>query len=149
MVIKLLYDSIVSLIFSNKIIFSYNLIIVCIITVLIKIVLYFYIKKINKKENNILLKSNILDHINDVFLTTGVFISALFSKFEINFVDSLFGIIISILFILSGIKLFKESFNILMDISLDTETKEKIINIILKDKNIIKIDDIHSVSVGY
>ena len=146
--IKLLYDSIISLIFNNKIIFSYSLIVVCIITILIKIGLYFYIKKINEKENNILLKSNMLDHRNDVFLTTGVLISVIFSKFGINFFDSLVGIIISICFILSGIKLFKESFNILMDVSLDNETKERIINIILKDKNVIKIDDIHSVSVG-
>ena len=90
-----------------------------------------------------------LDHRNDVFLTTGVLISAIFSKYGLNFVDSFVGIIISIGFILSGIKLFKESFNVLMDVSLDVETKEKIINMVLKNKNIIKIDDIHSVSVGY
>lgn len=147
--IKLLYDSIYSLIFSNKVIFSFNLIIVCIVTILIKLGLYIYIKCINKKEKNILLKSNMLDHRNDIFLTLGVLISVIFSKFEISFVDSLVGITISIWFLLSGLKLFKESYDVLMDVSLDKDTRDRIVKMILKNENIIKIDDIHSVSVGY
>lgn len=147
--IKLLYDSISSFIFKNEVIFSYNLIFVCIITILVKLGLYFYTKKINRKDNNILLKSNMLDHRNDIFLTLGVLISIIFSKYGINFIDSIFGIIISIWFLFSGIKLFKESFNILMDISLDKETKSKIEDMVLENDDVIKIDDIHSVSVGY
>lgn len=147
--IKLLYDSISMFFRNNQVIFSWNLILVCILTIIIKLSLYIYTKKIYMKEKNILIKSSMIDHRNDTFLTTGVLISTIFAKYGIYYIDYLMGTIISVWFLLSGVKLFKESYNVLMDISLDIETQEKIMKTILKDKNIIKIDDLHSVSVGY
>ncbi|MBQ8472785.1 MAG: cation transporter [Bacilli bacterium] len=147
--IKLLYDSISMFFRNNQVLFSWNLILVCILTIIIKLSLYIYTKKIYIKEKNILIKSSMIDHRNDTFLTTGVLISTIFAKYGIYYIDYLMGTIISIWFLLSGVKLFKESYNVLMDISLDLETQEKIMKTILKDKNIIKIDDLHSVSIGY
>ena len=147
--IKLLYDSSYSLFKNNEIIFSYNLVIVCIITIFIKLCLYFYINKLSHKEKNILLKSNMYDHRNDIFLTASVLIAIIFAKFNIYFVDSIVGIIISIWFLITGIKLFKESYDVLMDESLDEETKNKIIKLIIKDSNILEIEKIHSVNVGH
>lgn len=147
--IKLLYDAIISLILNNKVYFSIYLVLVCLFTITIKLILYFYTKRLYNKEKNILLKSSMLDHRNDVFLTSGVLLSVLFSKLEIYFVDGLVGIIISIWFLLSGIKLFKESYNVLMDISLDKETKEKIIKMCMKEDSVLLVEDIHSVSIGY
>lgn len=147
--IKLLYDAIISLILNNKVYFSVYLVLVCLFTITIKLILYFYTKRLYNKEKNILLKSSMLDHRNDVFLTSGVLLSVLFSKLGIYFVDGLVGIIISIWFLLSGIKLFKESYNVLMDISLDKETKEKIIKMCMKEDGVLLVEDIHSVSIGY
>ncbi len=147
--IKLLYDSIASLVSSNKVIFSYSLLLVCVITIVIKLSLYFYTKKLYKKENSILVKSNMLDHRNDVFLTSTVLIAIICSYFQIYFVDAIVGIIISIWFLLTGVKLFKESYNVLMDISLDKKTIDEIIKMILKDKRVTEVSDVHSVSVGY
>ena len=147
--IKLLYDSISMFFRNNQVLFSWNLILVCILAIIIKLSLYIYTKKIYIKEKNILIKSSMIDHRNDTFLTTGVLISTIFAKYGIYYIDYLMGTIISVWFLLSGVKLFKESYNVLMDISLDLETQEKIMKTILKDKNIIKIDDLHSVSIGY
>ena len=147
--IKLLYDSFKAILFGNEVIFSMNLIIICLITIFIKLILFVYTKSLYKKENNILIKSNMIDHRNDIFLTIGVLISIIFSKYEIYFVDIIISIIISIWFLLTGINLFKESYNVLMDMSLDLETKNKMINLISKDKRIIKVDDLHSVAIGY
>ena len=147
--VKLLYDSVFSLIKGNEVIFSINLLIVSILTILIKLGLYLYTKKMYEQEENILIKSSMLDHRNDMFLTTGVLISIIMSKFNIFFVDSIVGILISIWFLMSGVKLFKESYNVLMDISLDVNTKNNIIKLILKNKDIVKVSDVHSVSVGY
>jgi len=147
--IKLLYDSLKSFILGNEVIYSKSLIFIFLKTIIIKLILYIYTKKLYKEENNILIKSSMLDHRNDVFLTLGVLISVIFSKYNIYFLDIIVSILISVWFLLTGINLFKESYNILMDISLDLDTKEKIIKLISKDKRIIKIDDIHSVSIGY
>ena len=147
--IKLLYDSIVSLFFRHEVIFSWNLIIVSLITIIIKLGLYFYTKFLYRQHSTILLKSNNIDHRNDILLTLSVLVSIFFSKYKIYFVDSLVGIIISIWFLISGIKIFKESYNVLMDISLDIKTKNQIIELVLSDKNIINVEDIYSLSIGY
>ena len=47
--IKLFYDSLISIINENKLMFSWNLIIVCIITFFIKMILYLYTKSIYKQ----------------------------------------------------------------------------------------------------
>ena len=146
---KLMYDSILSIINNKKIIFSYYLIIVSLITIIIKLGLYLYTKYLYKKEESILLKSNNIDHRNDIILTTSVLISIIFSKFNIYFVDSFVGIIISIWFLISGIKIFKESYNVLMDVAIDLDIKENIIKLILEDNNIENVEDIHSLSIGY
>ncbi len=147
--IKLLYDSCLSLINGNNVIFSFGLLIVSILTILIKLGLYLYTKKLYLKEKNILIKSSMLDHRNDMFLTSGVLVSIILSYFEIYFVDAIVGILISIWFLMSGVKLFKESYNVLMDISLDIETKNKIVKMILKHEEVLKVSDVNSVSVGY
>ena len=147
--IKLLYSSIISLFNHHEVIFSLNLIIVSIITIIIKLLLYLYTKYLYKKEPSILLKSNNLDHRNDIFLTISVLISIIFSKYNIYFVDSLVGIIISIWFLISGITIFKDSFNVLMDIALPNEIRDNIMSLVMKDSGIIEVENIYSMSIGY
>lgn len=147
--LKLLYSSVISLFTNHEVIFSWNLVLVSIITIIIKLSLYLYTKYLYKKEPSILLKSNNLDHRNDIFLTLSVLISILFSKYGIYFVDSIVGIIISIWFLITGINIFKESFNVLMDVALPDTIKDDIVTLILKDENIINIDDIYSMAIGY
>ena len=147
--IKLLYSSVTSLFTSHKVIYSYNLIIVSIVTIVIKLILYLYTKYLYKKEPSILIKSNSLDHRNDIFLTITVLISIIFSKYNIYFVDSLVGIIISIWFLISGISIFKESYNVLLDVALPDNIKNNIIKFILTNENVVNVEDIYSMSIGY
>ena len=147
--IKLMYDSVFSLFINHRVIYNKNLILVSLVTIIIKFLLYLYTKYLYNKEKSILLKSNNIDHRNDIFLTTTVLISVIFSKFNIYIVDCIVGIIISIWFFISGFKIFKESFNILMDVALPDSIKEDIVKLILKNNNVLKIDDIHSLSIGY
>ena len=50
---------------------------------------------------------------------------------------------------LSGIGIFLESYKILMDVSIDKETKEEIINYILKNKKIKNVSDFYTIATGY
>ena len=147
--IKLLYDSIYGLFNSHEVIYSFNLVIVSIITIIIKFILYLYTKYLYKINPSILIKSNNLDHRNDMFLTMSVLISVILVKYNIYFVDSLVGIIIAIWFLVGGISIFKESYNVLMDIALPLEIKDKIVKLILKDKNIKYVEDLYSMAIGY
>lgn len=145
---KLFYDSICTLILGSKLEFSWLLIIVCIATIIIKLSLYLYTKSASKKYNNILLESNMKDHKNDCIVTTFTFISIMLSLFGIYWFDSVVGIGISIWIGYTGISIFLESYNVLMDISVDEKTKDLILDIIHSYKDVKKIDSISSSPVG-
>ncbi len=146
--LNLLYNSVTSLITGNKIIFSWSLVIVCIITILTKLILYIYTKKLLKNGYNILIESTMKDHRNDCVLTTVTLISIIFSLFNIYFVDGLVGIGISVWICYTGIKIFIESYNVLMDISIDENTKELILALVDTYPDIKCVENISSTPVG-
>ena len=146
---KLLVDAITSLIFGNALQYSIFLIIVCIITIITKLSLFIYTNKLNKKYNNILLKANSKDHFNDCIVTSFTLISILLASIGIYWVDGLVGLGIAIWICYTGIKIFIESYNVLMDISIDENTKDTILNLIRNYKEIKSIENIYSTPSGY
>lgn len=146
---KLLYDSVMSIVNNEHLVFSNNLLIVCIITIVVKLCLFFYCRHQYKKEENILIKSNMLDHRNDCFITTLTLIAIIFAKYNIFFVDGIVGIIVGLWILITGIRLFTESYDVLMDASIDNESKKNILKIIKKNKLIKRIGNFYSVPVGY
>jgi cation diffusion facilitator family transporter len=147
--IKLFYDSFVSIINGSKLLFSWNLVIVSIITIITKMFLYLYTKNIYKKINNLLIKSNMIDHRNDMVLTSLTLIAIICAKYRIYFVDGIVGTIISLWICYSGCKLYRESYNVLMDQAIDTDSKKKILDILKSYSEIKRIGDIYSVPIGY
>lgn len=146
---KLLYDSIMTLIYGSTITFSCFLVVVCIITILVKFSLFIYTNKLCKKYNNILLEANSKDHRNDCIVTTFTLISILATLVGITFLDGIVGTGISIWIAITGFKIFIESYNVLMDESIDEETKDLILRYVKNYKEIQKIEHISSAPVGY
>lgn len=147
--IKTIIDSIITLFIGNQIIFSWWLVAVCIITILTKAILFIYTRAMYKKYNNILLEASMADHRNDCVITTFTLISVLLSLNGINWFDSIVGIGISAWICKTGIGIFVESYNILMDISIDEETKDIILDLIHAYKEVKGINEISSTPVGY
>lgn len=146
---KLLYDSTISLFLQEAFTFSWFLVAVCIITIIVKLSLYLYTHRLFKKYDNILLEANMKDHRNDCIVTTFTLISILASLLGIYWFDGIVGIGISIWICYTGIKIFIESYNILMDISIDSHTEKMILDLAHSYKEIKKLDDISSSPVGY
>ena len=147
--IKTIIDAIITLFKGNEIIFSWWLIAVCIITIITKAVLYFYTRAMYKKCNNILLEASMADHRNDCLITTFTLISILLSLKGINWFDSIVGIGISAWICKTGIEIFVESYNILMDVSIDEDTKDIILDLIHAYKEVKGINELSSTPVGY
>ncbi len=147
--IKILYDSVFSIIYKNKIEFSWWLLIVCIITIITKISLYLYAKRSLKKCNNILIISNMNDHRNDCIVTSFTTLSILLSLVNVFWVDGVVGIGISIWIFYTGIKIFMESYNVLMDKSIDEETQSKIFECINKYAEVKGIKSMYTIPTGY
>ena len=147
--LKLLYDSVMSLINQNAFEFSWFLVIVCIVTIVVKLSLYLYTSKLAKGLGNLLLEANKKDHRNDCIITTFTLISVLLSLVNIYLFDGVVGIGISIWIFYTGLKIFIESFNVLMDKSLDEESKKEIIEILNKYPEIKKYNHLNTSPVGY
>lgn len=147
--VKLLYDSVLSLIHKESFTFSWFLVIVCAITILVKFFLYLYTKTMSKKYNNILLEANMKDHRNDCIVTLCTLISVFLGLFGFYMFDGIVGIGISIWIAYTGISILIESCNILMDISIDNDTEKMILDLAHSYKDIKKVDPISSAPVGY
>jgi len=142
-------DSIISIFNRNTYDYSIWLIIVCIITIIIKFSLYLYTKNIAKKYKNLLVEANSKDHRNDCIITLFNLLSCILVNYNIYIIDSIVGIGISIWIFITGIKIFKESYDVLMDKSISLETKNKVLEIIKSHDEIKKVIHFNSTPVGY
>ena len=148
-VYELFRISIRSLFKTTNYIYSKYLVIVAIITIVTKLILYIYTKILYKKQNNLLLLANSKDHRNDTLIGMLTLISIFFARNNIFYIDGIVGIIISLWILYSAWKIFKESYDVLMDKSINEETKIKVLNIIKKYPEIKKIQHFISSPVGY
>ena len=142
-------NGILSLIQEKKYTYSNWLIIVCIITIIIKLGLYLYTRSIGKKYNSLLVKANSKDHINDCILTTGTLLSCILAKQNIFIFDGIVGTIIGTWILITGIKIFKESYDILMDKAISEEAKQEVYKIIKQHEEIKRINHFNSTPIGY
>ena len=147
--IKLLLDSIQSLKNPEGYTFSWMLIVVCIVTIATKLGLYIYTHSLSKEHNNLLIEANANDHRNDCVVTSFNLIAALLSLKHILWFDGVVGIGISLWICYTGIKIFIESYNVLMDKSINKEDKDKVLAIIDRHPEIKKIQHFNSTPVGY
>ena len=149
MAMFVLKDSFISLVKGKTYDFSIWLIVVCLVTIIVKLFLFIYTNKIYKKYNNLLVKANSKDHFNDMIITSTNLVSCILSIYGIYFLDGVVGIIISLWIMYTSIKLFIESHNVLMDKSISVETKNEVYEIIDRHKEIKKVIHFNSTPVGY
>ena len=147
--VTVIKTSIINLINNEHMVYSNWLVIVCLITILTKFILFIYTHSIGKKYKNILVDANSKDHRNDCLLTTLSLVSILFSYHEIYFVDCIGGILISLWILITAIKIFRESYDVLMDKSMNQETKDKVYEIINKYSEIKKVNHFNATPVGF
>ena len=142
-------DSFSSIFNNTKYEFSIWLIIVCIVTIITKLCLFLYTNTLAKKYNNILVKANSKDHRNDCVITLCNLIACLFTLIDIYWFDGVVGSLIAIWMIITSLKIFKESYDVLMDKSISNETKDKVYEIIKLHSEIKKVIHFNSTPVGY
>ncbi len=144
---RILQNAVYALVVKDKLIYSSYLVLVCVITIIIKLLLYIYTIKIGKKYENLLITAASEDHRNDILISIATLIGVICSKYNLYYVDSIVGIIISIWITYVAIRLFLSAYYVLIDTDISDELKEKIINVIKKNNN-CKIDSIKSRPIG-
>ncbi len=147
--VNVIKNAIINLITKNYMVFSNWLIIVCIVTIIIKLLLFIYTYNVSKKYKNILIEANSKDHRNDCLVTSLSLISIILTYNNIYFIDSITGILISFWIIYTAFKIFIESYDVLMDKSMDDETKKEVFEIIKKYNEVKKINHFNATPVGF
>lgn len=142
-------EAITSFFSHSHVTFSPWLIIVCIITIGIKLILYFYNKILAKNINNVLVEASYKDHRNDCIITIFNLISAILSLYHIYFFDSIVGLAIALWILMEALKILKKSYDVLMDKSISLATKNKVLAMINMYPEIKKVNHFNSTPVGY
>ena len=135
-------SSIEKIIFPTLTTFSPVAAAVLIVSVLAKLWLWAFNKKLGKKINSEVMKATAADSLSDVLSTSAVLISALLSSILHFSLDGYMGIIISLLILWSGIGIIKEGASKLLGDSPDAETVKAIEDFILSYDGVLGTHDI-------
>lgn len=146
--ITMIKETISNIIYGVKVTFNIWMLIVCIVTIIIKLGLYIYSNKMYRITNNILIRAGRDDHRNDIFITVSVLISSIASIFGLYFIDYIFGIIISSFIAIVGIRIFKLSYKVLIDTNLCEEKIDDIISKVNEYDEVKNVDKIIGKPVG-
>lgn len=122
--------------------FSYVTIIILFISIILKLYLAFFNKKIGVKINSISLKVSAKDALNDCIATFFVLISAVVSiLFNVN-IDGYIGVLLSLFIIYSGICLVKETISPLIGEKVDDKLLIDVLNDVKSYSDILGVHDV-------
>jgi len=137
-----------SIINNETLTFSILLFLTPIVTIIVKSILYMYCRNLAKSNNSLLLEANAKDHRNDILLSLGVLIGIAFGKFGYGFVDGAVGIIISGVIIVTGLRIIKEAYDVLIDKCIDADKVDEMRKSIESVPGVNHIDSIKSKPTG-
>ena len=145
----ILKNSVLSILDGSSYAFSKWLIVVCIVTIIIKFLLYLYTNRLARIHNNLLIKTNSRDHRNDCFMTCLTLISCICSYYNIKYIDGIVGVLIIMFILITSIQIFIESYDVLMDKSISNEAKKKVLEIVKNHDEVERVQHFNSTPVGY
>lgn len=103
-------------------------------TILLKGILFVYTRTVGKKTNNPTVAALALDHRNDIFSAIAVVAGTLAAQLGHYWADPLAGAIVAVFFLMSGIKILRDSTDILMD-TVPGQSLDKEVRSLLEDVN--------------
>ncbi|MBQ8848824.1 MAG: cation transporter [Clostridia bacterium] len=120
------------------------------LSIVIKLWLFFFYRKIGKKINSSSFKSTSVDSITDCAATALVLVSVIVSKYFDLLIDGYVGIFVSILILIAGIRSAKETIDLLLGMPPTSEYIKEIVEFVKKYPEIVGVHDImvHDYGVG-
>lgn len=141
---NLLKDSVGKIFNPDSLIFSIIAVVILIISILLKLFMYFFNKSIAKKINSLTVMATAKDSLNDVISTSGVLLSVLIGGIWKIQLDAYAGLIVSAFVIWSGFGLINETLSPL----LGEAPKEELVHLIeTKIKTYPSVIGIHDLVV--
>lgn len=125
-------------------------VIILIGSVIVKMFMYFFNKRLSKLINSKTLRATALDSLTDSIATSVVIAGLIISRISGFNIDGYLGIAVAIFILYTGLNTFKESLSPLLGNPPSTDFVEEIKKIVLEEKIIIGVHDIivHDYGVG-
>ena len=118
------------------------MLIVLLISMLVKGWMFFFDRNVGKRIASPVLMAAATDSINDVFVTAAVLICSILARFVPFALDALCGIGISVLILISGIRLGKDTIDLLLGGKPDPELVNQIRTMILTNEHVTGVHDL-------
>ncbi|HHU80141.1 MAG: cation diffusion facilitator family transporter [Bacilli bacterium] len=146
--VNLTINSIQKIINPTTTIFSYLVIALLIVSILVKLLQVYVYRSIGKLIDSQTLIATATDSLNDCISTTAVIVSLIVSKLAGFNLDGYMGLVVSLFIIYSGIKLIKDTSNLLIGVAPDEEFVKKISDKLHSYDGVLGIHDLIVHSYG-
>ena len=117
-------------------------------TIAVKIWLSLWTGKIGKQTNNNVLLALAADHRNDIFSAMAATVGIIFGRLGYLFVDPLAGGVVSIIILLTGVEIIRESAADLMNTLPGKKLTEEIRNKLKQLDDVLDVEEIHGHRFG-
>lgn len=140
--ITLLKTSVAKVFSPEELKFNPYLVLILSLSVFIKVWMFSYNKYIGKKINSSVLCAAAEDSLNDVWATLAVIVSTVVGLFTTFPVDAVLGVGVSVLILISGFGIAKDTIDLLLGKAPDRKLSEKLRQIILSGERIQGVHDL-------
>lgn len=148
MSVDMIYNSVKAVVLGEHFTVSLFAILTPVVTIIVKFAMYLYVMRIAKENNSLIISANAADHRNDMLVSSGVLLGVLFGHFGIYAADGIIGAVISVSIALTGIKIVKEAYEVLIDRCIDVSKTVELKEEIEAMDNVRHVDSIKSKPTG-
>lgn len=117
-------------------------------TVGIKIILFFYVRKLGKETRNPIVDALAYDHRNDVFSASAASLGIFLGQHGLPWVDPLAGALVALLILRTGIFILRESSVELMDSVPSRELAKQIVSLLADLKGVKQLEELQAHRFG-
>ena len=116
--------------------------VILIVSILIKLYMAFYNKRVGKKIDSVAMKATATDSISDCVATTVVLLCSLVAHFTSLQLDAYCGVLVAIFIFIAGFKAAKDTIDPLLGTPPENEFVEEIENTVMAHEDILGIHDL-------
>ncbi len=142
MAYELVKSSITKIIHPTAVDFSVLSVFILIASILVKLYMTYYNRRIAKKLNSAAMSATAIDSLSDSLATSAVLLATIFAKLTGIQIDGYCGVLVGLFILYSGINAAKETISPLLGTPPDDEFVDKIRQIVLSYDGVIGIHDL-------
>lgn len=145
---ELIISSFEQIIHPSALKFDVLMIAVLIISIVVKLFMYYYNTKYGKKIKSSVMRATALDSISDVMATTAVLVAIIISHYTGINLDGFMGVVVAIVIAKAGIEIVRDTLNELLGQAPDPEFINEVVSKVLSYEGVLGIHDLVVHSYG-